>query len=243
EAGALLAGVDFGLPGGIPKKQFDRFTRALIHGEILRGRLEAGKEQTYVFYDRLTDQISHLFWQFYRPDEPEFAERPPSPQAVTGLKDMVPAAYRTADHILGRLLEAAGPDTNVLIVSDHGFHAIPPARGFTFGAGEANPPRSGHHQHGEPGVFVLAGPHVCASNEPGRISILDFAPTVLYLRGLPSADNLPGDVIGKAFCGDWLDAHPPRKIPTFEYPGWRSRNIQAAADAGTLQDLKELGYL
>ncbi len=244
EARHLLEGVDFGLPGGMPEKQSDRFTRALIHGEIVRQRLAAGKEEVCVFYDRLTDQISHLFWQFYRPDEPEFTKRRPSPEAVAGLKDMVPAAYRTADQILGRLLEAAGEDANVLILSDHGFRAVPPARAFIWGAGEANPPRSGDHLHGEPGVFLLAGPHVCAGNEPGRISIFDFAPTVFYLRGLPSADNLPGHVIRQAFCRDWLDAHPPRKVPTFEYPGWRSRNLEAAAaDAGMLQDLKELGYL
>ena len=243
EARELLANVDFGLDDGLPQKQVDRFARALAHGEIVRKLLEQDKQEVYVFYDRLTDQISHLYWQFYRPDEAIYGERGPSPEAVEGLKDMVPAAYRTADRILGRLVEAAGDDANILVVSDHGFSAIHPPNKFEWGKEDRNPPRSGHHHHGEPGVFMLAGPNVCTGQSMKEVSILDFAPTVLYLRGLPVAENLSGRVVSEAICEEWVAAHPIQTLPTFEYPGWRENQEAAVADADSLLDLGELGYI
>ena len=38
-------------------------------------------------------------------------------------KDAVNSAYRLHDLLLGRLLQLAGPDTTVIILSDHGFHS------------------------------------------------------------------------------------------------------------------------
>ena len=38
---------------------------------------------------------------------------------------LVAQLYERLDQILGELLQAAGPDTNVIVLSDHGFHAYP----------------------------------------------------------------------------------------------------------------------
>lgn len=37
---------------------------------------------------------------------------------------MVPGSYRATDAAIGRLVAAAGPGTNVMVLSDHGFHAL-----------------------------------------------------------------------------------------------------------------------
>ena len=132
---------------------------------------------------------------------------------------------------------------HVLVVSDHGFSPIYPPSAFRYGESDRNPPRSGHHHHGEPGVFLLAGPGVCTDKEIGSVGILDFLPTVMYLRGLPVADNLEGRIVTEAFCDEWLEAHPHRTVPTYEFDGWRDALEESAAAAGNLQDLAELGYL
>lgn len=242
EARELLADVDFGLEEGLPHKQVERFARALIHGEIVRKLLVEGEVDVYVFYERLTDQISHLYWQFFRPDESIYGERGPTPEAIEGLKEMVPAAYRATDRILGRLLEAAGDDCHVLVVSDHGFSAIKPPNSYAWGESDRNPPRSGHHHHGEPGVFMLAGPQVCPEQELGEVSIQDFAPTVHWLRGVPYSETLPGRAITEALCEEWSREHPPQTIEGWEFPGWRNKREAVTADSDAINALGELGY-
>ncbi|MCP4809311.1 MAG: sulfatase-like hydrolase/transferase [Proteobacteria bacterium] len=68
-----------------------------------------------------TDPNSHKYWRYYRSDEfPELE----LPTDLDKHKDRIPRAYRAVDEVVGRVLESAGDDTNILIVSDHGFHRL-----------------------------------------------------------------------------------------------------------------------
>jgi predicted AlkP superfamily phosphohydrolase/phosphomutase len=60
-----------------------------------------------------SDTVSHQFWQFCDPESPRHVNRPP-------LADAIARVYRALDAALGRLVEAAGEDTTVMVVSDHG---------------------------------------------------------------------------------------------------------------------------
>ena len=66
-----------------------------------------------VFFD--TDQISHFFWHFMDSRHP--AHKKTDATYANAILDF----YKTLDSYVGELIELAGPDTNVLIVSDHGF--------------------------------------------------------------------------------------------------------------------------
>ena len=68
-----------------------------------------------------TDPNSHKYWRYYRPSD--FEQQPTKEQLVKHA-DRVPRAYRSFDTVVGRVLESAGEDVNVVIVSDHGFHAL-----------------------------------------------------------------------------------------------------------------------
>ena len=60
-------------------------------------------------YFRSPDIISHNHWKEYE-----------------GGDQRVPRSYEAVDQALGRILEAGPKDVNVLVISDHGFHAARP---------------------------------------------------------------------------------------------------------------------
>lgn len=63
------------------------------------------------------DKIQHLFWRYVDPDG--YAGEPgPETDRIRGL---VLDFYRRMDDNIRQMVEAAGPDTNVILTSDHGF--------------------------------------------------------------------------------------------------------------------------
>lgn len=64
------------------------------------------------FYFSSVDQVSHVFWRAIEPDAaPEDAR----------YAYVIPELYERADQAVGRALERAGDDYDVIIMSDHGF--------------------------------------------------------------------------------------------------------------------------
>ncbi len=59
-----------------------------------------------------TDTVSHHFWMFHDQNSPR--HRP-------GFETAIQSVYQRLDHTVGALMEAAGDDVVVCVVSDHGF--------------------------------------------------------------------------------------------------------------------------
>lgn len=70
-------------------------------------------------YFRSPDIVSHNHWRSYEPEA--FAGGGPVED-----RDRVPRSYEAVDQALGQLLKAGPKDMNVLVISDHGFHAARP---------------------------------------------------------------------------------------------------------------------
>ena len=180
-------------------------------------------------YFQCPDSLLHRFWIFHRPVE-AIAER----LRTHGIDDsraaelhqrfgrVVDACYRDVDERVGRILsEVQGPDTLVLVVSDHGFGPAPVPHRMK------DEPYSGDHL--DDGVILAAGPGI----RPGTIlkgaTVLDVTPTVLHQLGQPVAEDMRGEVIADLFdvqargvktVGTYESA-PQREIP---YPeGWPPR--------------------
>jgi predicted AlkP superfamily phosphohydrolase/phosphomutase len=70
-------------------------------------------------YFRGVDIASHRYWKYWEP------ERFPDvdPEELEALRHMVPASYEATDAAIGKLVAKAGPAANVMVLSDHGFHA------------------------------------------------------------------------------------------------------------------------
>jgi len=60
-----------------------------------------------------TDQVQHRFWQFM-PGEPRYDPRGPHTDAILRL-------YQSVEQAMARIIDAAGEDTLLCVMSDHGF--------------------------------------------------------------------------------------------------------------------------
>lgn len=125
------------------------------------------------------DYVSHGFWKFMPPPAEGV-----SPRLTRDLGGVIAAYYEYADELVGRLLRQAGPDADVLVVSDHGFQA------WTAKPGEAHAILSGNHA--KEGVLIAAGPDIRQGGAAPGATLLDLFPTILYLADLPVPQGLPG---------------------------------------------------
>jgi predicted AlkP superfamily phosphohydrolase/phosphomutase/tetratricopeptide (TPR) repeat protein len=148
------------------------------------------------------DHFSHSFMNFHPPRENWVAEAD-----YEMYKDVVSSGYRLMDLFLARLLQLAGPDTSVVLLSDHGFHSdhLRPMSIPDIPAGPAA-------QHRPMGIVTMAGPGIVRDERIYGVTLLDIAPTVLSLFGLPAGQDMPGRVLAEAF-----DTPPPMdRIPSWE---------------------------
>ncbi len=83
-----------------------------------RELLREGDFDLMLLYFRSPDVVSHRSWKYFEPE----AFPPVPPAELEANRERVPNVYRAVDREIGRLLEIA-PEANVLVVSDHGFHA------------------------------------------------------------------------------------------------------------------------
>jgi len=63
------------------------------------------------YHYHAVDTLSHLYWEDF--------------VAKKRYREVLPAAYQSADRVLGGLLQVVGSDTTVLVISDHGFRSNP----------------------------------------------------------------------------------------------------------------------
>ncbi len=80
-------------------------------------KLAADDYDLIVAYLRCIDVVSHRYWGYW--DIASFPKL--DPVDVAANKDVLPDNYEAADQALGALVAALPPDTNVIVLSDHGF--------------------------------------------------------------------------------------------------------------------------
>jgi len=187
-----------------------------------------------VYYNGI-DHFCHGFMHFHPPRMEGIPE-----DRYEIYKDVVNGAYRFHDMMLQTLLDLAGPDTTVLLVSDHGFHSdhLRPR-------GIPQEPAGPAVQHRPFGVFCMKGPHVKQDERIYGATLLDVTPTVLTLFGLPVGEDMDGRVLVQAF------EEPPQitRIPSWDTePGECGMHpadlrMDPAAAQAVLQQFVALGYI
>ena len=191
-----------------------------------------------VYYDAV-DHFCHGFMPYHPPAQAGISEKE---AGIYG--EIVRGCYRFHDMMLGSLLRLAGPDCTVLIVSDHGFysdHQRP--------AGFANHPSGPTISHRLYGVLAMNGPGLRRDERIYGAGLLDIAPTVLSLFGLPAGEDMPGRVWREAAADPGWE--PPARIATWEdvpgEAGLHTAEDRASrdpeAERAALQQLIELGYM
>jgi len=142
-----------------------------------------------VYYDGI-DHLGHGFMPYHPPRMEGVSE-----DDFEIYKDVVTGAYRFHDMMLERLLGLAGDDATAILVSDHGFHSdhLRPRRP---GLGIDEWPVLWHRPLG---IVCLKGPGIRRDERIYGATLLDVAPTVLTLLGLPVGADMEGRPLLQAF--------------------------------------------
>jgi predicted AlkP superfamily phosphohydrolase/phosphomutase/cytochrome c-type biogenesis protein CcmH/NrfG len=187
-----------------------------------------------VYYNAI-DHFCHGFMHFHPPRMEEIPE-----DQFEIYKDVVNGAYRFHDMMLQTLVELAGPETTVILVSDHGFHSdhLRPRRIPLEPAGPAV-------QHRNFGMVAIRGAGIKQDERIYGATLLDITPTILTLFGLPVGADMDGRVLVQAF------EEPPeiKRIPSWEREagdcGMHSADlrIDPVAAQAVLQRFVALGYV
>jgi tetratricopeptide (TPR) repeat protein len=187
-----------------------------------------------VYYNGI-DHFCHGFMHYHPPRMEGIPE-----DRYEIYKDVVNGAYRFHDMMLETLLDLAGPDATVLLVSDHGFHSdhLRP-RGIP--AEPAGPAV----QHRPFGIFCMKGPHVQQDERIYGATLLDITPTILTLFGLPVGADMDGRVLVQAF----EESPQITRIPSWEQESGEcgmhpsDLRMDPAAAQAVLQQFVALGYI
>ncbi|MGD9719797.1 MAG: alkaline phosphatase family protein [Pirellulales bacterium] len=186
-----------------------------------------------IHYD-LLDRLGHAFMQFHPPRLPAVADAP-----YRLYRGVMNAAYRYADLMLGRLVELAGAETTVIVMSDHGFRSGAD-RPQVAGRG-----RSEVAWHSVLGILAMRGPAIRRDEWIWGATLLDIFPTVLTLFGLPLGEDLPGRPLLQAFVREpkvtWIASHEPRA--TDGEPTAAPAALSDEEAAALLQHLHDESYL
>jgi hypothetical protein len=224
--------------------------------EMALHQFHKGQPDLGAVYLIAVDPISHTFWHTYEPEA--FAPGAIDLEEAARLGEIIPNLYRHNDAYIGRLLAEIDSDTAVFVISDHGFRAgkrLPReepaaqfAENFDERLGEAM--QKGSVTIGQPGTHQMNGIFI-ASGGPIRAGvtttagILDVAPTVLAVMGLPVPGDMPGRVLEEIVEPEFWAAHPIRRIDSYERLISREKLPVAGAvdDEEALQMLRALGYI
>lgn len=191
-----------------------------------------------VFYETI-DTVGHHFMQFVPPRMPHV--KTDEVRLFGGVMDRV---YETHDRMLGELMDAAGPDVTVLLLSDHGFHSdhrrpvIETDDLMERAAQEAR-------WHRPIGVLAMGGPGIRAGAQPVSPGLLDIAPTALALLGLPAGLDMQGRVLVECLDGPTV---PPPIESWDSVQGDDAMHPEAMRQdpfesQGAIQQLIDLGYM
>ncbi|MBN1925998.1 MAG: alkaline phosphatase family protein [Prolixibacteraceae bacterium] len=188
-----------------------------------------------IYWDTI-DHFCHAFMNY-------------SPPQMKGIKDedyklykhVVDGAYRLMDMMLGRLLQMIDKNCTVILISDHGFKS-----GHLRSMHTPNEPAGPAHHHRDVGIFCAMGPDIHKDEMVYGVSLLDIAPTILSIFGVPVGEDMDGKPLLEIF------QTPPvvKTIPTWEaVPGEcgmlpdEKRDLDPAHSAQAIKQLIELGYI
>lgn len=191
-------------------------------------------------YFEAIDVASHHFMPYHPPRMPNVSQK-----EFDLYSGVIAGMYRFHDMMLGRLMELAGDEATIILLSDHGFHCdhLRPLTPPTAEAeGKEDPDAAWHRPLG---TLCIKGPHIRSDERIYGASLLDITPTILHLFGLPIGQDMDGKVLASAIdepvvverieswetvTGD-AGLHPPEK------------RQQAFDHAAMLEHLVELGYI
>jgi hypothetical protein len=189
-----------------------------------------------VYYYAL-DVAGHAFTRFREPEL--FADI--QPKDVEYFGQTIDKYYMWFDGELGKYLEQLDGDTTLIICSDHGMGPWLKVASVRSGL-----ELSGSHRL--QGVVMMYGNHVRKGTKIERASVLDVFPTILYLVGMPVAQDMDGGVLWDGIDPEYRQRVPVQMTDTYETERYRYNPFPGAAaspaaDQKQMDRLRSLGYV
>lgn len=199
-------------------------------GVLMKMLAEHPQPKLVNLYTHQPDAYQHWYWKWYQPDH-FFG----TAARLAANHDRIPGVYRDFDAFLARLLAQVGPDTVVIVVSDHGHSPTIVDKLYS------------QHFHGPPGILLMQGGPVKSGKVLAGASIYDIYPTVLYLLGLPVPKDAEGKILLEALDPTFVRAHPVRTVPSYRGLGLSPGLLQGSRDESMnereIDKLRALGYI
>ncbi len=196
-----------------------------------------------VYYDAI-DHFGHAFMEYHPPKMEHVSD-----EDFELYRHVMSACYCFHDLLLGRLLELVGPDTTVVLLSDHGYYSGALRPWLRIDPNDPNRkigpgvnPVAWHRRYG---VLAVRGPGIKQDDLVHGASLLDIAPTVLTMLGLP----VPNDMDGTALTQIFSEPVAPEHVDTYEgeHPNdgvHRDGHVEDPYEAQeVLRQLAALGYI
>jgi predicted AlkP superfamily phosphohydrolase/phosphomutase len=177
-------------------------------GLVLRAAYDPPFFATY-FYG--LDVVGHTFTRFARPEH--FGDV--GPEAARRYGHVTDRYASLLSRLVGETAQTLRPGEVLLVVSGYGMEPLPLWRRL----GEAafgNPHLSAAHAGAPDGVVIAVGDGIRPGATLGQASVLDLAPTLLYLMGLPVARDMDGRVLTEILEESVTRGQPVTYIPSYE---------------------------
>jgi hypothetical protein len=127
-----------------------------------------------------------------------------------------------------------GPGDLLVVVSAHGLQPTPLWQRL-LGVLSGTTVSDASHAGAPDGVFLAAGAGIRPGSTPVNATLLDVAPTLLYLMGLPVARDMEGRILTEILDPAFAQDNPLTFIPSYE-----SLAVAPAAPVAPLDDLPPL---
>lgn len=209
------------------------------HLQIFCDLLDQGVSDLNLMYFGSTDVVGHLFWKYHEPEAYSYSI--PQDQ-LDFFGPFVRKAYEDLDAWIGEILTRLPKDRVIILMADHGMKA--------YYTKDPSSLQSGHHQEGEPGIFVLSGTGVehrgLLSLQAGRLGeIRDVAPLVCDLLGIAALKEMRPNSLRRLMTQAWQTEHP--EAARMATPKFRAalppREPIPDASAVFIEQFSQLGYV
>jgi predicted AlkP superfamily phosphohydrolase/phosphomutase len=176
------------------------------------------------------DAAGHLFYQYAHPE----AFGNVSADEARRYGRVLSRYASLVERWVGEIERGLGPEDVLVVLSGHGLAPTPLWRRLV-GVLTGTAVGAASHGGAPDGVLLVAGGGIRPGATPVGASVLDVAPTILYLMGLPVARDMEGRVLTEILDPDFADENPVTFIPSYE-----SLAVAPAAPGTPLDDLPPL---
>lgn len=198
--------------------------------------LKQKQPDLFMVYFEWVDVVGHQYMKFAPPKMDWVSE-----ELFAKYGDVMRQTYIRQDEALGELMAVMSPDTNIFIMSDHGFligdERLKEEKFTTVGLA--------HHWHHAPAFLAMAGPDIRKNGKEIKARVHDITPTVLALLGLPIEDYIEGKVLSEAIEPAFLQKFPIKRIRTKskERKDEGTKVASGNIDPQIKEHLQALGYI